>query len=166
MCCGQVDHRLASREKASSLPSKPLRTTSAMVGKGYSVAGQAGTCLQTMAVLQAYQADLLKELELHQLNPTVIRLKFSRMLTLKKVMFVTIDQKDSHYHLSILPTHRKFLKFTFGGKAYQYRVLPFGIALSPHTFTKCVDAALAPLRLHGICIPNYIDDWLNLAQLE
>ncbi len=23
-------------------------------------------------------------------------------------------------------------------KAYQYRVLPFGLALSPHTFTKCV----------------------------
>ncbi len=27
--------------------------------------------------------------------------------------------------------HRKFLRFAFGGKAYQYRVLPFGLALSP-----------------------------------
>ncbi|KAI2668460.1 ORF V: Enzymatic polyprotein [Labeo rohita] len=39
-------------------------------------------------------------------------------------------------------------------------------ALSPRTFTKCVDAALAPLRLRGIRILNYIDDWLILAQSE
>ncbi len=53
----------ASSLKAPSLPSKPLRTSSALVGKGYVAAGQAGACLHTMSVLQAYQADLLKELD-------------------------------------------------------------------------------------------------------
>ncbi len=53
----------ASSLKAPVLPSKPLQTTSALVGKGYTAAGQAGACLHTMAVLQAYQADLLKELD-------------------------------------------------------------------------------------------------------
>ncbi len=52
----------------------------------------------------------------------------------------------------------------FWGKAYQYRVLPFGLELSPRTFTKCVDAALVLPRLQGIRIMNYIDDWLILAQ--
>ncbi len=80
--------------------------------------------------------------------------------------FVTIDIKDAYSHVSILPSHRKFLRFAFRGKAYQYRVLPFGLALSPRTFTKCVDAALAPLRLRGIRILNYIDDWLILAHSE
>ncbi|KAI2664621.1 Transposon Ty3-G Gag-Pol polyprotein [Labeo rohita] len=80
--------------------------------------------------------------------------------------FVTIDLKDAYFHVSILPQHRKFLRFAFRGEAYQYRVLPFGLALSPRTFTKCVDAALAPLRLQGIRILNYIDDWLILAQSE
>ncbi|KAL0151251.1 hypothetical protein M9458_053442 [Cirrhinus mrigala] len=80
--------------------------------------------------------------------------------------FVTIDLKDAYFHISILPQHRKFLRFAFGGEAYQYRVLPFGLALSPRTFTKCVNAALAPLRLQGIRILNYIDDWLILAQSE
>ncbi|KAI2647549.1 Transposon Ty3-G Gag-Pol polyprotein [Labeo rohita] len=102
-----------------------------------------------------------------------MKLKF-RMLTLKQVVsqirsedwFVTIDLKDAYFHVSILPQHRKFLRFAFRGKAYQYRVLPFGLALSPRTFTKCVDAALAPLRLQGIRILNYIDDWLILAQSE
>ena len=72
--------------------------------------------------------------------------------------------KDAYFHISILPCHRKFLRFAFGGEAYQYRVLPFGLALSPRTFTKCMDAALAPLRLQGIRVLNYIDDWLILAK--
>ncbi len=54
----------------------------------------------------------------------------------------------------------------FGGKAHQYQVLPFGLALSPHTFMKCVDAALAPLWLQGIHILNHIDVWLILAHSE
>ncbi len=33
------------------------------MGKGYAAAGQAGSCMHTMAVLQAYQADQLKELD-------------------------------------------------------------------------------------------------------
>ncbi len=84
-------------------------------------------------------------LDLHQLNRSVSRLKF-KMLTLKQVMsqikskdwFVTIDLKDAYFHISILPSHREFLRFAFGGKAYQYRVLPFDLALSsPHFYKVC-----------------------------
>ncbi len=112
-------------------------------------------------------------LDLQLLNRSVRRLKF-RMLTVKQVVsqirsedwFVKIDLKDTVFHVSILPSHRKFLRFAFRGKAYQYRVLPFGLTLSPRTFTKCMDAALDPLRLQGIRILNYIDDWLILAHSE
>ncbi len=45
------------------LPTKPCRTTSALIGKSYIVAGQAGMALHTMAILQAYQADVLKEMD-------------------------------------------------------------------------------------------------------
>ncbi len=110
-------------------------------------------------------------LDLWVLNVSILKLKF-KMLTLRQIVsqirsedwFVTIDLKDAYFHISILPYHRKFLGFAFGGKAYQYRVLPFGLAWSPRTFTKCVDAALVPLRLQGIRIMNYIDDWFILAQ--
>ncbi len=44
------------------LPSKPCRT-SALIGKSYITAGQAGMALHTMAILQAYQADVLKEMD-------------------------------------------------------------------------------------------------------
>ncbi len=110
-------------------------------------------------------------LDLRILNESVMQLKF-KMLTLRQIVsqirsedwFVTIDFKDAYFQISIRPCHSKFLRFAFGGKAYQYRVLPFGLALSPRTFTKCVDAALILLRLQGIRIMNYIDDWLILAQ--
>ncbi len=45
------------------LPSKPCRTTSALIGMSYIVASQAGMALHTMAILQAYQADVLKEMD-------------------------------------------------------------------------------------------------------
>jgi len=68
------------------------------------------------------------------------------MLTVKQIesqirskdWFVTIDLKDAYSHISMLPQHRKFLMFAFGGEAYQYRVLLFGLALSPRTFTKWI----------------------------
>ncbi len=72
-----------------------------------------------------------------------------------------LDLKDAYFHISILPCHRKFLRFACGGKTYPYRVLPFGLAFT-HTFTKCVDAALMLLRLQGIRIMNYIDVWRGI----
>ncbi len=45
------------------LPSKPCRTTSALIGKSYIAAGQAGMALHTMAIFQVYQADVLKEMD-------------------------------------------------------------------------------------------------------
>ncbi len=49
--------------KVPSLPSGPLQATSRLNGKAYAAAGQAVASLHTMAVLQAYQADLLKDLD-------------------------------------------------------------------------------------------------------
>ncbi len=91
-------------------------------------------------------------LDLRLLNRSVMRLKF-KMLTIKQVVsqirsedwFLKIDLKYAYFHMSILSQHRKFLRFAFRGKAYQYWVLPFGLALTPCTFNKCLDAALTPL---------------------
>ncbi len=53
---------LPSWKSCPLLPTKPYRTTSALIGKSYSAA-QAGMALHTMAILQAYQADVLKEMD-------------------------------------------------------------------------------------------------------
>ncbi len=109
-------------------------------------------------------------LNLHHLNLSLYKGKF-KMLMLKTIMsqiqrgdwFIIIDLKDAYFHIQVVRRHMKFLRFAFGGKAYQYKVLPFGLALAPRTFMKCMDAVLAPLRFQGIRMLNYLDDWLFLA---
>lgn len=72
---------------------------------------------------------------------------------------ISVGLKDAYFHIPIAPRHRP-------GTAYQYMVLPFGFSPVLRTFTKCSDASLGLLRQAGICILNYLDDWLILAQSE
>ncbi len=112
-------------------------------------------------------------LDLRVLNRALHRLPF-KMLTPKRIFgcvrpqdwFAAIDLKDAYFHVSILLHHRPFLRFAFEGRAYQYKVLPFGLSLSPRVFTKVAEAALVPLREQGVRILNYLDDWLILAQSQ
>ncbi len=112
-------------------------------------------------------------LDLRVLNRALHRLPF-KMLTPKRIFgcvrpqdwFAAIDLKDAYFHVSILPRHRPFLRFAFEGRAYQYKVLPFRLSLSPRVFTKVAEAALVPLREQGVRILNYLDDWLILAQSQ
>ena len=60
---GYLVPQSASTIKAPALPTKPLRVTSSLVGKAYSASSQAAACLHTTALLQAYQADLLGDLD-------------------------------------------------------------------------------------------------------
>ncbi len=100
-----------------------------------------------------------------------------RMITSKQILsqvcpgdwFFSLDLptfKDAYIQIQIAPHHRRFLRFTFDGVAYQYTVLPFGLTLAPRTFSKCMDAALSPLRQLGIRILNYLNDWLILAESQ
>ncbi len=69
--------------------------------------------------------------------------------------FAAIDLKDAYFHVSILPCHRPFLRFAFKGRAYQYKVLPFGLSCHPVSSRKLAEAALVPLRVQGVRILNY-----------
>ncbi len=80
--------------------------------------------------------------------------------------FTSIDLKDAYFHIPIYPPHRKYLRFAFQGVCYEYRVLPFGLSLSPRVFVRCTEAAIALLRPQGIRLATYLDDCLLLAQSE
>ena len=109
-------------------------------------------------------------LDLRVLNKYLRTYRF-KMLTLRQLLsairpgdwFTTIDLTDAYFHVAIHPDHRQFLRFAFEGTAYEYLVLPFGLSLAPRTFTKCVEAALAPLRERGVRILAYLDDWALIA---
>ena len=112
-------------------------------------------------------------LDLRALNGFLRKYKF-RMLTHASLLrlvrrddwFTSIDLKDAYFHIPIYPPHRKYLRFAFEGICYEYRVLPFGLSLSPRVFVRCTEAAVAPLRRRGIRVATYLDDWLLLAQSD
>ncbi|KAL0196760.1 hypothetical protein M9458_005300, partial [Cirrhinus mrigala] len=101
------------------------------------------------------KGGLLPILDLRVLNRSLYKMPF-KMLTPKRIRhddwFAAIDLKNAYFHVSILPRHRPFLWFAFEGQAYQYKALPFGLALSIY-------------QIHGgyIRILNYLDDWLIVA---
>ena len=42
-----------------------------------------------------------------------------------------IDLQDAYFHVPIHPSSRKYLRFAFENRVYQFRVLPFGLVSSP-----------------------------------
>ena len=117
--------------------------------------------------LEEYRAIL----DLRVFNQCVAERKF-RMLTTKLLLeciqpgdfAVTVDLKDAYHHVSIIERHRKYFRFSFQGQAFQYSRLPFGFKLAPRTFTKCLEAALEPLRRRGYRVYAYLDDLILLAR--
>ena len=47
-----------------------------------------------------------------------------------------IDLHDAYFHVPIHPSSRKYLRFTFENKVYQFQVLPFGLNTAPQVFTR------------------------------
>ena len=87
---------------------------------------------------------------------------------LRKNMFMaTIDMKDAYHLISIHPESRKFLRFRYSGKLYQYNVLPFGLSVAPLVFTKVMRPIMAKLRGEGHLSVIYLDDiWVAGADFD
>ena len=49
-----------------------------------------------------------------------------------------IDLQDAYFHVTIHPSSRKYLRFAFENKVYQFWVLPFGLNTAPQVFTRLV----------------------------
>ena len=76
---------------------------------------------------------------------------------------VSVDLKDAYFHLLIHRADRKFLRFTWQGKIYQFRAVPFDLSPAPWLFTKITKELCLAVRAQGIRLKVYLDDWLLLA---
>ena len=76
----------------------------------------------------------------------------------------SIDLKDAYLHVPMHPEFKQFLRFSFDGVCYQFRVLPFGISTAPRVFTKLMLVAAQAVRARGRLCHPYLDDWLSRAR--
>ena len=77
-----------------------------------------------------------------------------------------IDLKDAYFAVPISKSDRRYLRFRWKDKIYQFNCLPFGLSCAPWVFTKITKAVTAVLREMGIRLIIYIDDILIMAESE
>ena len=87
-----------------------------------------------------------------------------RSLLQKEDFMMKLDLKDAYYAIPIHPSHRKYLRFVYQNRVYEFQCLPFGLSSAPRAFTKSLKPVLAVLPSLGIQIVIYIDDMLPLHQ--
>ena len=76
----------------------------------------------------------------------------------------SLDLTDAYLHVPIHPQSRKYLRFTLGGRVYQFKALPFGLSTSPFVFTHLMKVIATFLRRRAITLHPYLDDWLSRNQ--
>jgi len=91
-------------------------------------------------------------------------IKSVRDLINKNSYMCTLDLKDAYYLVPIKENYRKFLRFRFEDKLYQFNCLPFGLCTSPYVFTKIMKPVITHLRTAGILCVIYLDDILFIEK--
>ena len=79
-------------------------------------------------------------------------------LMTKNCFMASIDIKDAYYSISIQKTYRKYLRFVWNNKLYQFTSIPNGLSCCPRLFTKILKPPLANLNKKEHISSNYIDD--------
>ena len=78
----------------------------------------------------------------------------------------SVDLKDAYFHVLINRHFRRFLRFGWKKKLYEFLVLPFGLCLAPFLFTALTKPIVAYLRSRGIRVIFYLDDILVIGGSE
>ena len=72
-----------------------------------------------------------------------------------------LDLKDAYNALPIHHSHRRYLRFVYQDRTYEFQCLPFSLSSAPRAFTKTLNSVLAVLQSMGIWVETYIDNMLK-----
>lgn len=105
-------------------------------------------------------------LDLSQFNMEYVEYQHFKMTNLKMAldlirpgMFMSsIDLSDAYFTIPIDESSRKFLKFRWQNKLFQFTALPNGLACAPRLFTKLLNPVFTYFRRKGWSCFQYIDD--------
>ena len=112
-------------------------------------------------------------LDLSRINPYIQCDRF-QMLTVSQIrtllprgaVTISIDLTDAYWHIPIAHRFVSFLGFRLMKKAYAFKAMPFGLNIAPRIFTKLADSVVQQLRIQGIQVAAYLDDWIIWAQTQ
>ena len=110
-------------------------------------------------------------LNLKQFNKCIPYQHF-KMDTLKTVLnlidkdcfLASLDLKDAYYSVPVARDDRKYLRFLWRGRLYQFTCLPNGLSCCPRKFTKIMKPPMTALHRLGHISSNYIDDLILLGK--
>lgn len=84
----------------------------------------------------------------------------------KGCYMASVDIRDAYYCVPVHIEFRKYLRFEWREKLYQFTCFPNGLSCAPRKYTKMMKPVYATLRLGGHTIAGYIDDSLLIADTE
>ena len=84
--------------------------------------------------------------------------------SLSETWAISIDLRDAYFHVAVAPEHTRYLRLAYNGRAFEFLVLPFGLSTAPRVFTRIVRVIEAFLKIQGVDMHQYLDDWLMKNQ--
>ncbi|VDI11365.1 Hypothetical predicted protein [Mytilus galloprovincialis] len=72
----------------------------------------------------------------------------------------SLDLTDAYFHVPVCHSYRKFLRFVWNKRVYQFRALSFGLQTAPLALAKLMQVAIAHLHSQAFQIHSYLDDSL------
>ena len=79
-------------------------------------------------------------------------------------MYVVLDLMDAFLHFPMSAQVKKFIRFKWREKLYEWKVLPLGLKYSPIILTYMVAPIVKYLHSRGISLQAYMDDFTNQAR--
>ncbi|CAD6216741.1 GSCOCG00011357001-RA-CDS, partial [Cotesia congregata] len=180
---GHLNARSSSGEKKSFAPASRKTTTTAATAakKPLTSRKQSGAIVETQEVFGQFLSPFFLVpksdgqqrfiLNLKALN-TFINAEHFKLedvrsacsLMENNIWMGTIDLKDAYFLIPVWRPHRKFLRFIFNEKIFEFVCLPFGLCTCPLAFTKLLKPVINYLRLQGWLSVVYLDDFLCLGR--
>lgn len=74
---------------------------------------------------------------------------------------ITWDIKSGFHHVSIHKNYFHYLCFSYAGKYYYFKVLPFGASCSSYVFGKIIRTVVQHFRSHDNRLVAYVDDFYH-----
>lgn len=90
-------------------------------------------------------------------------LRTALKLVSRECFMSTIDLKDAYFLIRVDERSKKYLRFQFENKIYEFNVLPFGLNTAPFVFTKIMKPVISLLRSYGHLSTMYLDDTLLIS---